>query len=105
MLVKAKAPHICAECHKRIEVGELYEDIAEKVNGKWEHIRTHLTWPRDMATVEGIKVHVLGVVYNPVPVFLCCEWTRVKYHFYNELRDVDGRTVTAKEMGKQCANG
>lgn len=111
----AKHTWRCCKCGTIIEAGQKYKDTETKtyfttttgctgVNIQHERTcikcpRTKLVYPEIMATVDGIKERVLGVVMKEPddPQFLTQDWCNSKYHFRAVMYDYNGNVHYAVE--------
>jgi hypothetical protein len=111
----AKHPWRCSKCGTLINKGQRYKDVETKtyfftamgtngVNISHERSciccsRTKLVYPEIMATSDGIKERVLGVVMKEPgnPQFLTQDWCDSKYHFRSVMLDYNGNAHYAVE--------
>lgn len=109
----------CCKCGAAIKAGQEYRDTETKtyfitttgctgVNIQHERTcikcpRTRLVYPEIMATADGTKERVLGVVMsdNDLPMFLTQDWGSSKYYFRDKMYDYNGALHLARsEYGK-----
>ena len=109
---RATKDFTCGCCKQTIHKGTEYRDeetVIRNDDGSVSitHMRKHLNegpfklnYPEMCIDIDGSKINVLGIVFNPMPKFLIREWSEGKYCFRHQVTDVYGNIRFAENEVK-----